>query len=153
MAALADGVSITINASSTAADGGKTDTTTYDWYQIMEADIEQDPTQSGATQTGGKVAYYVTTAAREAELRETGCFTTTRVGTTDKWYVELVEGKTAADIEAAFDAATFDKTIFAHGTFAQTTVAGSATATGLNPGYYYIVSSAGTNAVIQTHPL
>ena len=50
--------SITINASSTATEG-QTDTTAYTWYRIFEADIATDPTQSGATQTDGKVAYYV----------------------------------------------------------------------------------------------
>lgn len=59
--------SITINAASETGEGA-TDTAVYTWYRILEADIAEDPTQSGATQTRGKVAYYVTTEARATAL-------------------------------------------------------------------------------------
>lgn len=142
--------SITINASSTAADGGKVDTTAYTWYRILEADITTDPTNNGAAQSDGKVAYYTDSAAKKAEIEETNLFKVADTAVEGKYYVELKDGVTAAQIEAAFKADSFDKTLFPTGTFAQTEVAGTATSGTVAPGYYYIESTAGTNAVLQT---
>ena len=146
--------SITIKTTSTT-DEAYTDTTAYTWYRIMEADIDVDPTQHGTSQIGGEVAYYVTTSDRATQLEHTDLFNVKRVGTEDKWYVELKnpESTSASQIEAAFEAATFDLNVFPSGNFAQTAVAGEATypTTGTIPaGYYYVTSTAGTNAVIQT---
>ena len=146
--------SITIKTTSTT-DEAYTDTTAYTWYRIMEADIDVDPTQHGTSQIGGEVAYYVTTSDRATQLEHTDLFNVKRVGTEDKWYVELKnpESTSASQIEAAFEAATFDLSVFPSGNFAQTAVAGEATypTTGTIPaGYYYVTSTAGTNAVIQT---
>ena len=142
--------SITIKASSETAEV-QTDTTAYTWYRIFEADITEDPTSSGASQSGGKVAYYVDSQAKATAIEGTGLFNVVRVGTTDKWYVELKDESTGADaIAAAFSADTFNLSLFPTGTFAQTAVAGEATSGKVAPGYYYIVSSAGQNVVIQT---
>ena len=84
----AEDPSITIKATSTTGEAA-IDSTAYTWHQIMEADIEESPTQDGATQSDGKVAYYVTTQDRATQLENTGLFNVARVGTTDKWYVEL----------------------------------------------------------------
>ena len=138
---------IVIKAASTQAEGA-TDTTEYTWYRIFEADIDEDPTQSGAAQSGGKVAYYVDSSSKAEAIEGTGLFEVTRLGTTDKWYVALKDGKDAEDIETAF--AAMDKSAFATGTFSQSAPGQTATSGEVAPGYYYIVSTAGMNAVIQT---
>ncbi len=155
--------SITINAASETGEGA-TDTAVYTWYRILEADIAQDPTMDtdGVKQKDGKVAYYVTTEARATALAglkvpkndgtagNVDMFEVTRVGTTDKWYVSLKnEATSAADIETAFKS-QLDLTKFETGTFHQTAVAGTATSGEVDPGYYYITSTAGMKAVIQT---
>lgn len=140
--------SITITAASTAAEG-QTDTTEYTWYRILDADIAEDPTSSGATQSDGKVSYYVTTQDRADQITGTGLFNVTRVGTSDKWYVELKDKSTTADAIATKFAA-MDLTKFPTDTFAQTSVGGDATTGEVAPGYYYITSTAGKNVVIQT---
>ena len=139
--------SITIKASSTAAEG-QTDTTAYTWYRIFEADIAADPTQSGATQTDGKVAYYVDSQDKATQIESTGLFTVTSNGA-GRWYVELKDDSTtAATIAEKF--AAMDLTAFPSGTFAQTAIAGTATSGTVDPGYYYITSTAGKEVVIQT---
>ena len=139
--------SITIKTTSETAEG-QSDTTEYKWYRIFEADIEEDPVQDGATQSGGKVAYYIDSAAKEAQIEATGLFNITKVVDIDKWYVELKEGKTVQEIATAF--AAMDLDVFPTGGFAQTTIGGSATSGEVPPGYYFITSTAGANVVIQT---
>ena len=141
--------SITIKTTSTDEEAQK-DTTEYTWYRIFEADIEEDPSQSGAMQSDGKVTYYVTTQARANEIAGTDLFNVTQVGTTDKWYVELKdkEHTSAATIAAKF--AEMNLEVFESDTFEQSSVAGEAYSGPLAPGYYYITSTAGTNVVIQT---
>ena len=128
---------------------GDADTTEYTWYRIFEADIAEDPTQNGAAQSEGKVAYFLTSAAAVAEIEKTGLFNVSRVGTTDKWYVELKDSATTADAIAA-EIAKIDLTKFPTGTFAQTAVAGSKSSGEVAPGYYYITSTAGTKVMVQT---
>ena len=72
----------------------------YTYYKILNADIDTDPAVNldGATTTNGVVAYYVENEAQANALSGTGVFTVTRVGETNKWYVELVDGKTVDDI-------------------------------------------------------
>lgn len=140
--------SITIEASSTQEEG-EADTTSYTWYRIFEADIAEDPTSQGATQSGGKVSYYVDSQAKATAIEGTGLFNVVRVGTENKWYVELKDAATSAEtIGEKF--AAMDKSAFATGTFAQTAVGGTATTGQVDPGYYFITSTAGTNVVIQT---
>ena len=140
--------SITIHADS-SADEAQKDTTSYTWYRIFEADIQEAPQQTDATQTGGKVAYYVNSAEKVTEINKTNLFNVTRVGTANKWYVELKDSSTSAEaIATAF--AAMDLTEFASGTFAQTVVGGTANSGPVDPGYYYITSTAGSKVVIQT---
>ena len=142
--------SITIVTSSVTGEAS-TDTTQYTWYRIFEADIAVDPTQNGSSQLNGQVAYYVDTQDKATQIQNTGLFNVVRVGETNKWYVELIsEDTSAADIEAAFKAKTFDLSKFPTGSFHQDEVAGRATSGKVDPGYYYVVSTAGTNAFIQT---
>lgn len=140
--------SITITSGASAAEA-QTDTTSYTWYRIFEAEIETDPTNSGPTQSGGAVAYYVDSQTKATAVEGTGLFNVVRVGTSDKWYVELKNSSTSAQTIAEKFAA-MDLTIFPTGTFAQTEVAGTATSGTVAPGYYYITSTAGSNVVIQT---
>lgn len=161
MTAFAADPSITIN-SAAVANEAESDTTVYTWYQILEAAIEEDPTQNGATQSEGKVSYFVTTEDRANALKalkmpkndgtagDVDMFEVTQVGTSTKWYVALKNESTdASDIETAFKN-QLDLTKFTKGTFHQTAVAGNVSSGTVNPGYYYITSSAGMNAVIQT---
>ena len=141
--------SITIN-STADTDEVKTDKTSYTWYRILNADIDEDPT-GAPNQTGGKVAYYVTSADQVTELNETNLFNVVRVGDTDKWYVELKDSSTSAqDIIAEFSKSTFDLSKFPSDTFAQTTPGGTATSGEVAAGYYYITSTLGSKAVLQT---
>ena len=149
LAVAANAATITIN--STANSGtAQTDTTEYTYWKIFSADIETAPSGTAPIQTGGSVAYFVTTEAQKTAIESTNLFNVTRVGTTNKWYVELKNSATTAEqIAAAFK--TMDKAAFTvTNTFAQTTPGGSASVTGLDEGYYYITSTAGTNVVLQT---
>ena len=65
-------------------------------YHLLEADIEEDPSQSGPDQRGGKVAYYVDTQDKVDALVSTGLFNIAQVGNTNKWYVELKDSTTPA---------------------------------------------------------
>ena len=129
---------------------GQTDTTVYTWYRIFDADIETDPAQDGPSQRGGEVAYYVKTQDRATQIEGTGLFNVTRVGTEDKWYVELKDKESTSAETIAEKFAAMDLTKFISGTFSQTDVAGYATSGEVAPGYYYITSTAGKNVVIQT---
>ena len=141
--------SITIHTTSDSAEGQE-DTTTYTWYRIFEADITKDPTQDGPSQSDGAVAYYVTTQDRATQIEGTELFNVTRVGTENKWYVELKDKEqTSAEVIAA-KFAEMDLTKFESGSFSQSEVADEATSGPVNRGYYYITSTAGTNVVIQT---
>ena len=158
VAALADGdsgsgtstPSITIVAQSNSGTASS-DTTSYTWYRILEAEIGEDPTQSGTSQSGGKVAYYVDSQDKAAELEKTNLFNISRVGDTNKWYVELkVESTSAQSIINALSDENFDLSKFASDTFAQTTPGGTASSGKVAPGYYYVTSTLGTKAVLQT---
>ena len=141
--------SITINAASDATNSA-TDKTSYTWYRIFDAAIDEDPAQNGATQSGGKVSYYVDSQAKATAIEGTGLFNVTSNGS-GRWYVELKsDSTTAAQIASAFGASTFNLSLFPTDTFAQTTVGGSATTGTVAPGYYYITSTLGKEVVIQT---
>lgn len=116
---------------------GQTDTTLYTWYRIFDADIETDPAQQGTSQSGGEVAYYVTTQDRATQIEGTELFNVTRVGTDLKWYVELKDKETTSAETIAEKFAEMDLTKFESGTFSQTAVAGYATSGEVAPGYYY----------------
>ena len=153
--------SITIN--STAGSDVQTDTTVYTYYKILDATIEVAPTVGvgGDTtnQADTKVSYYVTTEAKANALSalkvsdESGAaalFKVVKDAAQDKWYVELADDSTTADVIAArLDTI---KTSFADasGSFAQTAPGGTAKAEGLAPGYYLITSTLGDELVVQT---
>ncbi len=148
--------SITITSTSKESEAA-VDTTAYTWYRILEADIGTDPNNANAPhQSGGAVSYYVENADRAAALTaatipgtETKVFKVTRVGETNRWYVEQDNSAiTGNDIAAAL--ANINLTLFPTGTFSQTAVAGTATSGDLAPGYYYIQSTAGKNVAVQT---
>jgi len=133
--------SITIKSTANP-DDVQEDTTAYIAYQILEADIVDET----------HVSYYVTTQDRVDALSATGLFTVTQVGSTNKWIVELKEKSPATngdDIAAAFGASTFDLSKFGKKEFAKNGVA-DATTGAINAGYYYVTSTAGTKAVVQT---
>ena len=145
--------SITIIPNNTA---GETESLAidYTWYRILEADIDTDPAvaqATGATTTEGVVAYYVTTQARADELDDTGLFNITKVDGQNKWYVELADSTTTAqDLIDAFEDANFDLSVFPTGTFSKGVNDSSADSGALDAGYYYIQSSLGTKAAVQT---
>lgn len=141
--------SITITSTSKTAEAA-VDTTAYTWYRILEADIGSDPESNGVSQSGGAVSYHTDSAAKAEALANCGVFKVTRVGDSDRWYVELKtpDTTTGADIAAAI--ATIDLSLFPTGTFSQTAVAGTATSGDLAPGYYYVKSTAGKNVAVQT---
>ena len=125
----------------------------YKAYRILEASIDTDPVvaDDGSTTTSGKVAYYVTTADRVAELEETSLFNITRVGETNKWFVELKSGSTSADaLVEAFSAASFDLSKFDFVTFDKAVGEDNAVSGTVDPGYYYITSTLGSKMALQT---
>lgn len=148
--------SITITTTSKDSEAA-VDTTAYTWYRILEADIGSDPENNGVSQSGGAVSYHVDDSARATALAnatipgtETKVFKVTKTGDINRWYVELMypDTTTGADIAAALGA--IDLSVFPSGTFSQTAVAGTAESGDLAPGYYYVKSTAGKNAAIQT---
>ena len=144
----ADTPSITIKPNN-SSDVTTSPTITYTYYKILSADIDTDPTVGldGATTAHGVAAYYVENEAQATALSSTGVFTVTRVGTTNKWYVELVDGKTADDIITAFNNDTF----LANFTKQEYTSEGSdAILPGVSKGYYFIKSSLGSKMALQT---
>ncbi len=154
LAITASAASITIK-STTAVEGETVATSdvaiTYTYYKILSADVETDPVvtaATGETATAGKAAYYVTTQAQATALGDTGLFTVTKVDGADKWFVELVEGKTIDDIIAAFDDTFLSN--FTAQTFTKDAGTADAAITGLDAGYYFIKSSIGTKVAVQT---
>ena len=125
----------------------------YVAYRILEADIDTDPVVAadGSTTTAGTVAYFVTTQDRADELAETNLFNITRVGTTNKWYVELKSASTTADqLVAAFSAETFDLSKFESTSFDKAANETNAQSGNVDPGYYYITSTLGSKIALQT---
>ena len=146
--------SITIVPNNTAA-GTQSLAIQYTYYQILEASIDMDSVvdpDSGATTTAGTAAYFVTTQERADQLDGTGLFNITKVDGQNKWYVELKDrSETGAhELIDAFEAGTFDLTVFPTGTFDKTAGEAQAESGELAPGYYYIQSSLGTKAAVQT---
>ena len=137
------------------ADEALTETTVYNYYKILDADIEDkdaitvDPDTGESTSTDAKVVYYVTTQARATAIEGTNLFNVVKDATQNKWYVELKDkdNTSAEDIAAAFDEI---KAGFETGSFAQTTPGGTAKKEGLDPGYYLITSTLGDKLAVQT---
>lgn len=128
----------------------------YTYYKILTASIDTDPTVGldGATTEDGKVAYYVENADQADAIKglkkgDNPIFNVTRVGTTNKWYVELNKdtNATGEEIAAAFNNDTF----LAKFTKQEyTSTGGDAVLPGVAAGYYFIKSSLGSNMAVQT---
>lgn len=136
------------------ADEALTETTVYNYYKILDADIEDEDaitvnSDTGeSTSTDAKVVYYVTTQARATAIEGTNLFNVVKDATQNKWYVELKDKTTTAEaIATAFDGI---KDGFETGSFAQTTPGGKAKKDGLEPGYYLITSTLGDKLAVQT---
>ena len=158
--------SITITST---ADDAQTETTEYTYYKILDANIEDSTKIIVDPDTGEsdadpddlpKVSYYVTTQAKATALEglKVGegenakpIFNVVKDATQAKWYVELNKDTNASaeQIATALDGVK-DTFATADNTFAQTTPGGSATADGLDPGYYLITSTLGDVLVVQT---
>ena len=126
----------------------------YTYYRILEASIDTDSVvaqDTGATTTAGQVAYFVTTQDRATQLTNTGLFNVTKVDGQDKWYVALKnDSTTAQQLIDAFEADSFDLSKFPTGTFDKTAQESRAESGTVAAGYYYITSSLGTKAAVQT---
>ena len=128
----------------------------YTYYKILTADIDKDPVvdKDGSTITNGTVAYYVENEAQANAIAglkkgENAIFNVTRVGTTNKWYVELNKTTNASgeDIATAFNNDTF----LANFTKQEyTSEGGNAVLPGVSAGYYFIKSSLGSKMAVQT---
>ena len=131
-------------------------TITYTYYKILTASIDTDPEVGldGATTKDGVVAYYVESEAQANAIAglkkgENAIFNVTRVGTTNKWYVELNEDTNASgeDIADAFN----DETFLANFTKQEyTSNGGDAVLPDVSAGYYFIKSSLGSKMAVQT---
>jgi fimbrial isopeptide formation D2 family protein/LPXTG-motif cell wall-anchored protein len=147
-------VSITINNElEDGADGVKT--INYTYYQFLKAEV-RSLTQEGASQEG-KAVYYVENEALATALTDTNLFTSTKALTADRWYIAAVDGVTADQIVAALNTDAMKALAIKTGTFSsnadktnETNDDHSATASGLEPGYYLVLSSLGTKAALQT---
>ncbi len=117
----------------------------------MKASIGEAPTvdvENGTTTLSGAVSYYVEDKDQANALmslkdsNNNSLFNVTRVGNTDKWYVELAgENTNVDDIIKAFNNDTF-LAEFTKQTY--TSDGGGAVLTGVTQGYYFIKSSLGT---------
>jgi fimbrial isopeptide formation D2 family protein/LPXTG-motif cell wall-anchored protein len=129
----------------------------YTYYKILSASIDTDPKEAldGSTTTDGVVAYYVEVEAQATALAglktsdNKAIFNVTRVGDTNKWYVELNKetNATGEQIAEAFNNATF----LANFTKQEyTSTGGDAVLPNITAGYYFIDSSLGSKMAVQT---
>lgn len=143
--------SITINPNNEAGDTSSL-AIDYTYYKIMSASIDTDPVvgTDGATTTAGVAAYYVEDEDQATALTGTGLFNVTKVDGQAKWFVELKDADTSADqIVQAFDNETF-LAKFTKQTYTKEAGATSAVLPDITAGYYFIKSSLGTKAAVQT---
>lgn len=144
--------SITIQPNNTEADTSSL-AIDYTYYKILSASIDTDPVVSaanGSTTTAGKASYYVENQAQATALEGTGLFNVVKVDGQDKWYVELKDtSTTATQITAAFDNETFLAN-FTKQTYTKPAGTAEAVLPSVTAGYYFIKSSLGTKAAVQT---
>ena len=139
-------VSITIeNELKEGADGVKK--ITYNYYQFMEAEVIS--LEQNGTEQSGTAVYYVEDETLANALVATKLFTSTKAASKDRWYIAAVEGVTADNIVEALNTDEMKGLAIATGNFTSDD-SKKATATGLNPGYYLVISSLGTKAALQT---
>ena len=131
---------------------------TYTYYQILKADIatlkNDSDSQNGADQSGS-AAYYVTSYDLQEALAATNYFDIEESATETRWNVKLKDGITVsgADLANALNTDAIKNNAIATGTFDNTKgdeIVATATKTGLEPGYYLVLSSLGTVAAVQT---
>ena len=152
LGATAFAASITIKSQAPSGEAD-TETTEYSAWMLLNADIETAPTQSGATQSDGKVAYYTTSTTAKAALENAGLFTFTQVGTQNKWYATPKTGLTAKNVTDAFKDWTDAQMTAAFGnpyTGAQTVPGGEAKIDCGDDGYYFVKSTLGDQIAVQT---
>lgn len=148
-----DTVSITIeNELKDGADGVKT--INYTYYQFLKAEVISLD-QNGASQSGSAV-YYVESEALAEALKNTGVFKYTKAASnTERYYIEA----TTQDAQAIVNALNTDAMkalAISSDTFSSNADKDSpkddhtATVSGLEPGYYLVLSSLGTKATLQT---
>ena len=129
-----------------------TNTTTYNWYQFLKADIGSLGTvkQADGTIDGepGKVAYYVETEALANALDATSVFKATKVNNT-RWNIEVEGTPTAEQIAAALNTDAMKALAITSGT-ATASGANDVAISGLDDGYFLIVASNGNKLVVQT---
>ena len=132
----------------------------YTYYKILSASIDTDPTVAvdGSTTAEGKASYYVENQAQATAIAgltkgegdaATALFTVTQVPGAQKWYVTANEGVTAQDIVDAFDNDTFLANFTAQ-TYTKAADVDAAVLPNVTAGYYFIKSSLGTKAAVQT---
>lgn len=124
----------------------------YTYYKILSASIDTDPrvTEDGTTTTHGIVAYFVENQAQATAIEGTELFNVTKVDGQTKWYVELKNSATTAEqIITAFDNATFLAN-FTKQEYTKDANTASAVLPNVTAGYYFIKSSLGTKAAVQT---
>jgi fimbrial isopeptide formation D2 family protein/LPXTG-motif cell wall-anchored protein len=160
MSASVFAASITIN--STADTESNADETSYVAYEIFKADInsvgeiDEETGELAEGEEPGLVSYFIphTTAGdtlKEAIEEATDIFNFTLTADEDRWLVELANASTdAATIADALNTDDIKAAALATYNFAQTEPGGSASADNVDPGYYLITSSLGTELVVQT---
>ena len=139
-------VSITIkNKLDNGVDGVRT--IDYTYYQFLKAEVRA-LTQDGARQIG-KAVYYVESEALATALDATSVFKATKAQAANRWYIEPEGNPSADDILAVLNTKAMKDLAISTGTFSSDEDK-KATKTGLEPGYYLILSSLGTKAALQT---
>ena len=143
--------SITITSTAT----GGTDTTQYVAYELLKASIN-----------GNAVAYYLPSPAGDnlktlldaVAVNGNDLFTFTKSADGSRWNATINKkadnteftDTDGAAIAAALNTDAIKAAALVTKNFAQTTAGGSATTGEVDPGYYLVTSSLGTNLVLQT---
>ena len=152
-----EGANASITITNENNNSGAVKEITYTYYQILKADVK-NVTNNGTNnaEQGGTAAYYVEDSELAKALTDTGLFKVEQSSLETRWNVTAVNGVSGAQIVAALNNNTFKgiaTRLNATGEFSNVKnneVQESATATGLTPGYYLILSSLGTTAAVQT---
>lgn len=155
---------ISIESGSSTSDA-TAETTTYTYYQILNASILSAGTvnkDTGELTTAGTVAYTIpaantTLATNLNALRVNGIdlFTVTLSADSTEYTVVLnkkseTESFTGTEIATALNVPTITDNALSRGTFSQSAPGAIATQDNLNAGYYLITSSLGNVLAVQT---
>lgn len=124
----------------------------YNYYQIMKADISDSVTKNEKGQiTGGSVAYYVDSEDKATALQGTGLFKYSK-SDDSHYYITLVDETTSGEAVAAALKTMVDAntTLFPKSDNIGMESDGSTTISVPGDGYYLITSTLGANMVVQT---